>query len=160
MTATVGHRHAAMPVRPAPLAYVGLATRTIAFALDWALLTGAAVLTVAAVGVSLAALGVPNAVRTVAEVIAGALFVVATIGFFTVFWSTTGQTPGSRALRIRVCDASGEVVGPARAALRCLALVLATLPLLAGLLLILVDDRRRGLHDMLAGTVVVDARDR
>jgi uncharacterized RDD family membrane protein YckC len=38
-------------------------------------------------------------------------------------------------------------------------LVLAVLPLFAGLLPILVDARRRGLHDMLAGTVVVAAPD-
>jgi uncharacterized RDD family membrane protein YckC len=33
--------------------------------------------------------------------------------------------------------------------------VVAAIPLFAGYLLILVDDRRRGLHDRLAGTVVV-----
>jgi uncharacterized RDD family membrane protein YckC len=39
-------------------------------------------------------------------------------------------------------------------------LTLAALPLFAGFLLILVDDRRRGLHDRLARTVVVeDPRD-
>jgi uncharacterized RDD family membrane protein YckC len=36
-------------------------------------------------------------------------------------------------------------------------LILAALPLFAGFLPILLDDRRRGAHDMLAGTVVVPA---
>ena len=44
---------------------------------------------------------------------------------------------------------------PRRALARFGALLLAALPLLAGFLPVLVDDRRRGLHDMLAGTVVV-----
>jgi len=44
-----------------------------------------------------------------------------------------------------------------RSLLRFAALVLAALPLFAGFLPVLVEDRRRGLHDMLAGTVVVGA---
>jgi uncharacterized RDD family membrane protein YckC len=36
-------------------------------------------------------------------------------------------------------------------------LALAIVPLFAGFLTVLVDDRRRGLHDILAGTVVVHA---
>ena len=35
--------------------------------------------------------------------------------------------------------------------------ILAALPLFAGFLTILLDDRRRGVHNMLAGTVVVPA---
>jgi uncharacterized RDD family membrane protein YckC len=42
-----------------------------------------------------------------------------------------------------------------RALFRLGALVLAVIPFFAGLLTILVDDRRRGLDDILAGTVVV-----
>jgi uncharacterized RDD family membrane protein YckC len=38
---------------------------------------------------------------------------------------------------------------------RLAALVLAALPLFAGFVPILFDERRRGLQDMLAGTVVV-----
>jgi uncharacterized RDD family membrane protein YckC len=48
---------------------------------------------------------------------------------------------------------------PRRALLRFVGLTLAALPLFAGFLLILVDDRRRGLHDRLARTVVVEAGD-
>ena len=36
-------------------------------------------------------------------------------------------------------------------------MVLCTLPLFAGFLTILVDNRRRGLHDVVAGSVVVAA---
>jgi len=41
--------------------------------------------------------------------------------------------------------------------LRLAGLVLAALPLFAGFVPILFDDRRRGVQDMLAGTVVVFA---
>jgi uncharacterized RDD family membrane protein YckC len=36
-------------------------------------------------------------------------------------------------------------------------MILAAIPFFAGYLLILVDDRRRGLQDMLAGTTVIYA---
>ena len=38
-------------------------------------------------------------------------------------------------------------------------MILAAIPLLAGYFMVLFDDRRRGLHDRLARTVVVDASD-
>jgi uncharacterized RDD family membrane protein YckC len=75
-----------------------------------------------------------------------------------VFWSTTGETPGNRLLQIRVCRADdGAMLSPGGAALRFGALILAALPLFAGFVPILLDDRRRGVQDMLAGTVVVAA---
>jgi uncharacterized RDD family membrane protein YckC len=46
---------------------------------------------------------------------------------------------------------------PRQALVRLVALTLAAVPLFAGFLPILVDDRRRGLHDMIARTVVVGA---
>jgi uncharacterized RDD family membrane protein YckC len=51
----------------------------------------------------------------------------------------------------------GGILRPRRAVFRFACLILAAIPLLAGFLPILFDDRRRGLHDMLAGTVVVEA---
>ena len=60
-------------------------------------------------------------------------------------------------MQIRVCCEGGARLEPRRALLRFGGLVLAVLPLFAGLLTMLVDDRRRGVHDMLAGTVVVSA---
>jgi uncharacterized RDD family membrane protein YckC len=136
--------------------YVGLVTRAIAFSLDAALINLVAIVVAAAVGLTLSVLSVPDAVSIVAIVSGCAAFVAWTIGYFVTFWSTTGQTPGSRLLRIRVCRANdGGVLRPRRSLLRLAGLTLAAIPLGAGFLPILVDDRRRGLQDMLAGTVVV-----
>ena len=88
----------------------------------------------------------------------GTAFLLWAVGYFVTFWSSTGQTPGSRVMRVRVCRADdGLPLRPARALLRFEGLLLAALPLFAGFLPILVDARRRGLQDMLAGTVVVSA---
>jgi uncharacterized RDD family membrane protein YckC len=81
--------------------------------------------------------------------------------YFVTFWSTTGQTPGARMMRMRVVapGATGGHIGPRRALVRLGAMILAAIPLLAGYFMVLFDDRRRGLHDRLARTVVVDAPD-
>ena len=91
----------------------------------------------------------------------GVAYLLWGIGYFVTFWSTTGQTPGNRVFRIRVRGAHGEErLLPRRALLRFVGLTLAAIPLFAGFLIILVDDRRRGLQDRLARTVVVDAERR
>jgi uncharacterized RDD family membrane protein YckC len=110
------------------------------------------------VALTLSVLSVPDSLDTALLAVGGALFLAWSAGYFVVFWSTTGQTPGAHLMRIRVCRADdGLVLSPSRALLRLVFLTLAALPLLAGFLPILFDDRRRGLHDMLAGTVVIEA---
>jgi uncharacterized RDD family membrane protein YckC len=79
------------------------------------------------------------------------------VSYFILFWTLTGATPGMRLMRMQVVDGSGVPPGLGRSALRMVGAVLAAIPLFAGYLLVLVDDRRRGLHDMIAGTVVVYA---
>lgn len=138
-------------------AYIGLVTRTIAFGLDAALINLVAIITTALVTLALSVLSVPEAIRTIAALIGGAVYILWLVGYFVTFWTTTGQTPGNRLLRIRVVPAGGGRLLVRRALLRFAGLTLAALPLFAGYLMILVDDRRRGLHDRLARTVVIDA---
>jgi uncharacterized RDD family membrane protein YckC len=143
---------------PPPLAYEGLITRTIAFSIDAALINLAAILVALAVGLAASVLGTSDEFDKVLLAIGGLAFAIWSAAYFVTFWSTTGQTPGNRVMQIRVVRADGEgVLRPLKALLRLFWLVLAALPLFAGLLPILVDNRRRGMHDMLAGTVVVDA---
>ena len=79
-------------------------------------------------------------------------------GYFVFFWTTTGQTPGARVMRMRVRRADADASLDLRHALiRLGAAVLCALPLFLPYLLILVDARRRGLHDKLAHSVVVYA---
>jgi uncharacterized RDD family membrane protein YckC len=153
--AAARHSH---PQPSAQLEYEGLVTRAIAFTLDAALINVVAIVVGAAVGLSLSVLSVPSGVKTALVAAGGVAYVLWSIAYFVTFWSTTGQTPGNRMLGIRVCQADdGDVLRPTRALIRLAALTLAAIPLFAGFLPILVDDRRRGVHDMLAGTVVVGA---
>jgi uncharacterized RDD family membrane protein YckC len=149
----------AVAVSPPAGPYAGLVTRALAFALDVALIDAIAIVTAAVVALGVSALKLPHDVRTIVVAAGGAAYVVWSVGYFVTFWATTGQTPGSRVLRIRVRAAGGGPVRPRRGLLRFAGLLLAALPLFAGFLLILVDDRRRGLQDRLARTVVVDVED-
>jgi len=100
----------------------------------------------------------PDEVDTVLVVIGGVAYVLWLTGYFVLFWSSNGQTPGNRVFQIKVCRASdGESPSAKASVLRLAGLVLAALPLFAGFVPILFDDRRRGVQDMVAGTVVVFA---
>jgi uncharacterized RDD family membrane protein YckC len=139
-------------------AYEGLVTRAIAFAIDAAIIDVVALLVGVGIGLALSVLNVGHDAKVVLLAVGGVVFVIWSIAYFVTFWSTTGQTPGNRLMRIRVCCADDwAALTPRRAIVRFGALVLAALPLCAGFLPILVDNRRRGVHDMLAGTVVVAA---
>jgi uncharacterized RDD family membrane protein YckC len=143
---------------PTERRYAGLVTRALAFAIDAAIVNGCALLVGVVVGLGLSILHLPEQADVVIAAILGGLWVLWTVGYFAFFWSTTGQTPGDRVMRVRVID--GRDRGPLklrRAIVRFGGMILAAIPLLAGFLIMLWDDRRRCLQDRLARTVVVDA---
>jgi uncharacterized RDD family membrane protein YckC len=140
--------------------YAGFVTRAIAFAIDVALIDLAAFIVALVVGLGISALEVPDVVVTLTIAIGGVVFLAWFVGYFAMFWSTTGQTPGARVMGVRVvCASGGEPVRLRAAVVRLAGVVLAAIPLFASFLLILIDDRRRGLQDRLARTVVVYASD-
>jgi uncharacterized RDD family membrane protein YckC len=156
--AVAGRVHEKAREQPTDLRYEGLVTRAIAFALDAAVINLVAIVVAAGVALALSVLSVSNSLDAVLIAVGGALFLAWSVTYFVTFWSTTGQTPGSRLMRIMVRAADdGGIIKPRRAAVRFAGMVLAAIPLLAGFLPILFDERRRGLHDMLARTVVVEA---
>ena len=140
-----------------PAQYVGMVTRTLAFAIDAAIINAVAILVTAVVGLALSVIAVPEGVRVVTLALGGMAYVVWNVGYFVGFWTATGQTPGARMLGFRVRTAQMERLSTRRALVRFAGVVLAAIPLFAGFLLILVDGRRRGLHDRIAGTVVVES---
>lgn len=148
------------PPPPGPPEYEGLITRAIAFTIDAAIISAVSVVVGAAVGIVLSVLSVPNTFDAVVLAVGGGAWLLWSTSYFVTFWTMTGQTPGNRLLGIRVRgDADDERLPPRRALLRLIALTLCAIPLFAGFLPILFNDRRRGIHDMLARTVVVGATD-
>jgi uncharacterized RDD family membrane protein YckC len=146
--------------RAADAPYAGLVTRALAFAVDAAVIDGAALLVVAVVALASTVLFIPDDVKTVLLAIGAGAYIVWAAGYFVSFWATGGRTLGNRVMYIRVAPAGGGKLGYRRAVLRFVGLVLAVLPLLLGLVPILFNDRRRGLQDRVADTVVVHDPDR
>ena len=143
-------------VREAERQYAGLVTRTLAFAIDIAIIDAAALVTGGIVALGLSALKLPDDVKTVLVAVGAALALVWGVGYFAWFWSAAGQTPGDRVLGLQVVRADTDrPISLRRAIARVGALVLSAIPFCAGFLMILFDDRRRALHDRLVKTVVV-----
>ena len=137
--------------------YVGIVSRTIAFAIDAAMISlGAAVVELGA-ALILAVVHLPDGVKTAMIALGTALFALWAMAYFVAFWCTTGQTPGARMMRFCVVSTNGDKLRPWRAALRCIGLGLAAIPLFAGYLPVAVARKRRGLQDYLARTIVVDS---
>jgi uncharacterized RDD family membrane protein YckC len=141
--------------------YTGLVTRAIGFGIDALIIDLAAVTVVAIVALALNLFNIPSKIDTALAALGAVVFIGWCGAYFVTFWSTTGQTPGARIMRFRVLAPRAERghIGPRRALVRLVGMILAALPLLAGYFMVLFDDRRRGLHDHLARTVVIDAPD-
>lgn len=78
--------------------------------------------------------------------------------YHLAFEAAPGQaTPGQRALGLRVVDANGGRIGHGRALLRHAAGTLSWLTLNIGHALVLLRPDRRALHDLIAGTRVVQS---
>ncbi len=137
-----------------PTGYAGLVTRAVALVVDAVLIDLIAVLVGGATSLVASALGGGASVNLVGAILGGSAWFLWSGAYFVGFWMVTGQTPGSRLLGIRVLPAGGGQIGFSRASRRFVGLVLAMLPLGAGFIRVLFDDRRRGFHDRLAGTVV------
>jgi uncharacterized RDD family membrane protein YckC len=134
--------------------YAGIATRGFAFAVDVLLaqiifLTGAAL-----VGLVASLVGELRPAWLVALLAAAGWTLVAGT-YFVLFWTAAGQTPGMRLMRLRVSDRRGQPPSLGRSIVRFVGLVASIVPLFAGFIPVLVDGRRRGVHDFLAGTFVL-----
>jgi uncharacterized RDD family membrane protein YckC len=139
-----------------PIAYAGVATRGVALVIDAALSQGLFVIGAALLGLVGSLVGGLHTQWVAAILLTGGWGITMTV-YFVAFWAVTGQTPGMRLMHVRVVARDGRPPSIWRGLVRLVGLVLSIIPLFAGFLPALVDDRRRGLADMLAGTVVVYA---
>jgi uncharacterized RDD family membrane protein YckC len=152
---------APVAAEPGPMPGVGFAPhagRLIAYLID-AFIIGVAVTVVAIILTPLLVAGA-NSENTGASVAAIFLYtfvvLLVSVSYFPFFWSRTGQTPGMRFFRLRVVrDADGSKINGSTAIVRLIGLWISFLIFYLGIIWILVDSRRRGWHDLLAGTIVI-----
>jgi uncharacterized RDD family membrane protein YckC len=77
------------------------------------------------------------------------------VGYPLFFWTLTGQTPGMTLMGLRVVTTDGHYLSFGQSIRRLIGYIVSALVLFLGFLWILVDDRRQGWHDKIAGTCVV-----
>ena len=130
-------------------AYAGFWRRFAAYVVDYIVVfAGSAALVLIASVTGLLPDGAP---RWSAIVLAGYFL------YCTLLESSSSQaTLGKRAFGLTVTSVRGERIGFARAAIRFVAKLLSLFTLCIGYLLIALTPRRQALHDLIAGTVVVD----
>jgi len=141
------------PTSATTLHYAGLGTRGVALLVDAVLIQ--VVFLVGGALVELVA-SLFGGLRSgwVIGLLGGSAWLLLVIAYFVCFWSTVGQTPGMRVMRIGVITRAGAVPSVGRSLVRLVGLALAVIPLFAGFLPVLFDERRRALQDYLAGTSV------
>lgn len=141
--------------------YAGFASRFAAFAVDVVVLSAVFLLVLGAINfvASIATGKTVNFNRNDIWVVVG--YVVWAFIYFAHWWGLNGKTAGGALFGLQVLTDDGRDVSGRRAIGRTLAFPLSFLILCLGFLGILLGDRRRALHDVIAGTVVVyswDAR--
>jgi uncharacterized RDD family membrane protein YckC len=134
--------------------YVGLLTRVLSWGVDLLLINLVAIITGLGVALVVAIFPIAKHLETLFAAIAGGVYVLWSAAYFVAFWSTTGQTPGSRVMQCRLVTPNGEKVKPVRAFVRWLAMNLAMIPLPWGY--IPIPFKRLGFPDWLAHTRVID----
>lgn len=137
-----------MTIATAPAAPAGFLVRTVAWLIDWLFLLG-----IDAVAGSL--LGAVSARPPEGTIGATILPMLTGFVYFGYFFSTSGQTPGKRLLNLRVVRQDGKPLNWATGALRYIGYLLSGWTFFLGYLLIALDPRRRGLHDLIARTSVI-----
>jgi len=141
--------------------YSGFASLFISFVLDEAVIAGVFMLALASVSfVASVVTGKPiHWDRSDIWVVLA--FVAWQFLYFAYSWGASGKTLGMAVFGVRVVQPDGTYASSRQAVVRTLALPLSFLLLGLGFLGIVVGDKRRALHDVIAGTAVVyswDAR--
>lgn len=86
---------------------------------------------------------------------AAGINVLVGLAYTVGFWIVEGATPGKMVMNLRVVNADGSPINPGQAVIRYFGYILNGFTLGIGYLLIVFSDRKQGLHDHIAGTVVV-----
>jgi uncharacterized RDD family membrane protein YckC len=137
------------------LRYVGLVTRVISWVVDVLLINLVAIITGVGAELIVSVFPITKDLKPLFVAIAGVVYVVWTAGYFVVFWSISGQTPGSRLMQVRLVTPDGGRVKPVRALVRWIGMNLAIVPLPWGY--VPIPFKRLGFPDWLAHTRVIEA---
>jgi len=140
----------------APDGHGGFWKRLLAYLIDWVILIAISIVIVILGAVLFVAGGVPAAWAGPFGNLVGLL-----VGwlYYALCESSEWQaTPGKRALDMKVVDMEGRRIGFWRATGRHFGKILSMLLLFAGFIMIAFTREKQGLHDIMAGCLVVNRR--
>jgi uncharacterized RDD family membrane protein YckC len=146
------------------LRYASFETRLVAFVLDVIVLSSVFLLFITVAGLQLLLrsdfgdVDPPDSAFYLAAIILLVYFFPFLPLYFMALWVWRGQTVGKMAMAIKVVRRDGHRLGVGTALLRLVGYLFSALLLFAGFLMIAFDSQRRGLHDRLADTLVVEPR--
>jgi uncharacterized RDD family membrane protein YckC len=132
----------------------GLATRLVAFAIDFGLLFAIYSLASGVIA-SVVSFSFGGTLSLAGAIAIGVIGYLLGGAILVLFWSLGGQTPGMRVLSIRLMQDGSRDVTLGRAIKRLFALALALLPLGLGYFWILRNPSRHAWHDTMTGTEVI-----
>ena len=140
--------------------YGGFWIRVVAYIIDAIVLTIASIPIALIFGISMMAgldpTAVPDDAAAGGNLLANLLSVVLGWLYYALMESSAMQaTLGKKALGLIVTDESGQRIGFGRATGRYFAKIISALILLIGFIMVAFTERKQGLHDKLAGTLVV-----
>jgi uncharacterized RDD family membrane protein YckC len=141
--------------------YAGFASRFTAFAVDVGVSLGVFLLALATVSFAARVLTGSDIAWHKGDTWVIIAYAAWAFLYFAYSWAASGRTAGMALAGVRVVTDDGAGAGGRRAVVRTLALPLSFLFLGLGFAGILLGDRRRALHDVIAGTAVIyswDAR--
>lgn len=141
--------------------YAGFASRFAAFAVDVGISLCVYLLALAAISFAARVLTGKDITWNKGDIWVIIAYAVWAFIYFAHSWAASGRTAGMALFGVRVVRDDGSDVSGRRAVVRTLALPLSFLLLGLGFVGILLGDRRRALHDVIAGTAVIyswDAR--
>ena len=156
-------------VGPAPgIKFAPHCGRLLAYIIDGLIVTAILVVLTIALSLVLVAVAGTSGRSSGLTVAVGAvgtiLYVIAilgvSLGYFPYFWAKNGQTPGMKPFHLYIVrDSDGGKISGAQAFVRLLGMWVSAFVVYLGFVWIFIDARRRGWHDLIAGTVVIEKAD-
>lgn len=144
-----------------PLPYAGFPLRLVSAILDGVFMIALAALIAAAAGFYVLArtswgdTDPSDGTYVISATILCTFLILAPL-YFVLLWYWRGQTLGQVAVRVAVTDRDGYHISFRQSLVRLIVWPVSVLPLGLGITTMFFDSEQRMLHDMLAGTVVVE----
>lgn len=109
------------------------------------------------IGIFMGAAG--SSIQEIEEVSGATSYAIGLIGqwlYFTIFEISGWQaTPGKKVLGLKVTDMAGQQIGFGQANIRYWSKIISALILLIGFIMIAFTEKKQGLHDIFAKTLVI-----